>query len=134
MRSNNWPDSSELNTIYTYSFRKCCIRKIVLCTCYRGHRKLHSFPTRRSSDLGSKSPAWNMSSPTWARRSRPGRCGAAAWWCRSEEHTSELQSRGHLVCRLLLEKKKNKLSFFAEGASVIGDLQVRNYRTIGGSL
>src|SRR5439155_22404842 len=27
---------------------------------------------------------------------------------RSEEHTSELQSRGHLVCRLLLEKKKNQ--------------------------
>src|SRR5690625_6702161 len=26
--------------------------------------------------------------------------------CRSEEHTSELQSRGHLVCRLLLEKQK----------------------------
>src|SRR5690625_226017 len=32
----------------------------------------------------------------------------AAFTCaiRSEEHTSELQSRGHLVCRLLLEKKK----------------------------
>src|SRR5437660_2143228 len=28
---------------------------------------------------------------------------------RSEEHTSELQSRGHLVCRLLLEKKKLRL-------------------------
>src|SRR5690625_6750530 len=28
---------------------------------------------------------------------------------RSEEHTSELQSRGHLVCRLLLEKKKDKI-------------------------
>src|SRR5689334_24774715 len=28
---------------------------------------------------------------------------------RSEEHTSELQSQIHLVCRLLLEKKKNKL-------------------------
>src|SRR5215510_5714637 len=27
---------------------------------------------------------------------------------RSEEHTSELQSRGHLVCRLLLEKKKTQ--------------------------
>src|SRR5690625_6261305 len=27
---------------------------------------------------------------------------------RSEEHTSELQSRGHLVCRLLLEKKKKQ--------------------------
>src|SRR5205809_3397826 len=31
----------------------------------------------------------------------PGSC-----WARSEEHTSELQSRLHLVCRLLLEKKK----------------------------
>src|SRR5690554_7739869 len=30
-------------------------------------------------------------------------------WVRSEEHTSELQSRPHLVCRLLLEKKKNTL-------------------------
>src|SRR5690625_5405153 len=30
------------------------------------------------------------------------------WEERSEEHTSELQSRGHLVCRLLLEKKKTK--------------------------
>src|SRR5690625_6885328 len=29
--------------------------------------------------------------------------------CRSEEHTSELQSRGHLVCRLLLEKKKQNM-------------------------
>src|SRR5690625_5441135 len=29
---------------------------------------------------------------------------------RSEEHTSELQSRGHLVCRLLLEKKKTKIT------------------------
>src|SRR5690625_6590265 len=28
---------------------------------------------------------------------------------RSEEHTSELQSRGHLVCRLLLEEKKKKM-------------------------
>src|SRR5437870_9262571 len=32
----------------------------------------------------------------------------ANWRQRSEEHTSELQSRGHLVCRLLLEKKKKK--------------------------
>src|SRR5690625_5006232 len=39
-------------------------------------------------------------------------CGLCVDACnhvmRSEEHTSELQSRGHLVCRLLLEKKKNK--------------------------
>src|SRR3712207_7078161 len=31
---------------------------------------------------------------------------------RSEEHTSELQSRQYLVCRLLLEKKKNKILYF----------------------
>src|SRR5207253_7993895 len=31
---------------------------------------------------------------------------------RSEEHTSELQSRGHLVCRLLLEKKKKYKSLY----------------------
>src|SRR5215208_5256537 len=35
-------------------------------------------------------------------------CAPPAWTCRgrSEEHTSELQSRGHIVCRLLLEKQK----------------------------
>src|SRR2546429_6131624 len=37
-------------------------------------------------------------------------CGSVSFCCvpRSEEHTSELQSRLHLVCRLLLEKKKKK--------------------------
>src|SRR3712207_7188904 len=32
-------------------------------------------------------------------------------WTRSEEHTSELQSRQYLVCRLLLEKKNNNLIY-----------------------
>src|SRR2546422_5495650 len=41
-----------------------------------------------------------------ARRPLPGEGRGA----RSEEHTSELQSRLHLVCRLLLEKKKKKTS------------------------
>src|SRR3712207_6938729 len=36
----------------------------------------------------------------------PGAEPAARRWVRSEEHTSELQSRQYLVCRLLLEKKK----------------------------
>src|SRR5690606_40137715 len=36
--------------------------------------------------------------------------GDARWFYRSEEHTSELQSRENLVCRLLLEKKKTKIS------------------------
>src|SRR5690625_5394476 len=34
---------------------------------------------------------------------------------RSEEHTSELQSRGHLVCRLLLEKKNIYFHSFSKG-------------------
>src|SRR5207253_6717183 len=37
---------------------------------------------------------------------RTGIAGIVDRRARSEEHTSELQSRGHLVCRLLLEKKK----------------------------
>src|SRR2546422_4726621 len=39
---------------------------------------------------------------------KSGSRGVHALHLRSEEHTSELQSRLHLVCRLLLEKKKNK--------------------------
>src|SRR3989442_4300157 len=38
---------------------------------------------------------------------------------RSEEHTSELQSRPHLVCRLLLEKKKDKDIQCVDGLSVL---------------
>src|SRR6266436_7843309 len=43
-----------------------------------------------------------------APRAPPAPCSTRARWRRgrSEEHTSELQSRLHLVCRLLLEKKK----------------------------
>src|SRR5689334_24621288 len=40
---------------------------------------------------------------------------SAPWGCpfdRSEEHTSELQSQFHLVCRLLLEKKKHELGTY----------------------
>src|SRR5258708_19887687 len=37
-----------------------------------------------------------------------GRSASPSSWGRSEEHTSELQSPDHLVCRLLLEKKKKE--------------------------
>src|SRR5439155_25934584 len=52
--------------------------------------------------------------PASSSRARTGSRGPARGACsrsatgRSEEHTSELQSRGHLVCRLLLEKKKRR--------------------------
>src|SRR5207249_12276539 len=81
------------------------------------HRHLHSFPTRRSSDLGRRHAPLpedraslrcrprERGRATSGRRARASRrpCGYAI---RSEEHTSELQSRFDLVCRLLLEKKK----------------------------
>src|SRR5437870_9284671 len=51
---------------------------------------------------GSRARSAQLSSPHAARRE------ARSNSARSEEHTSELQSRGHLVCRLLLEKKKKK--------------------------
>src|SRR2546430_3260343 len=40
---------------------------------------------------------------------------------RSEEHTSELQSQSNLVCRLLLEKKKNLAHFRVHGEGVSGE-------------
>src|SRR5690349_23030573 len=83
------------------------------------------FPTRRSSDLGALSvrindrPGLSLGRPGEVRRnivitreSLPSLVEDAGprRTARSEEHTSELQSRRDLVCRLLLEKKKNKHS------------------------
>src|SRR5690606_42158802 len=96
---------------------------VSLFSWYAAHRDLHSFPTRRSSDLGRPppraSPAFRGRSATaasracgpvrtevyWAGRRPASRIGMPA---RSEEHMSELQSRENLVCRLLLEKKKQE--------------------------
>src|SRR5687768_17842255 len=80
-----------------------------LFSCLGGRRDLHSFPTRRSSDLPPAVRAAHRRCGAAtvlpeARRGRAVGCPAAS--PRSEEHTSELQSRLHLVCRLLLEKKK----------------------------
>src|SRR5207249_11666792 len=63
---------------------------------------------RRNSSISTPRQAtmcWPMTPPTRAATSRP-RPGCSP--SRSEEHTSELQSRFDLVCRLLLEKKKKK--------------------------
>src|SRR5207253_8341185 len=92
-----------------------------------------AFPTRRSSDLEHIASIlgktiffallalialvaipYGTVEPWWKAAFECGVFGLGALWLiegflsgsRSEEHTSELQSRGHLVCRLLLEKKK----------------------------
>src|SRR2546429_1288681 len=54
-------------------------------------------------------------------------------FARSEEHTSELQSRLHLVCRLLLEKKKQAPSLRAGAARTRGDCSERAWRRHGGT-
>src|SRR2546425_3305467 len=72
------------------------------------------FPTRRSSDLEQAAHSAHREHAAGHRpelentsslHGLPPCCGKSA--TRSEEHTSELQSLAYLVCRLLLEKKKN---------------------------
>src|SRR5690606_42125769 len=89
---------------------------------FLAHRALPSFPTRRSSDLGLVTGGLdfsnlyiNLSGEEYASLAAAQEAGAPTInygmfinniVSRSEEHTSELQSRENLVCRLLLEKKK----------------------------
>src|SRR5438034_2102938 len=69
-------------------------------------RYLHSFPTRRSSDLARSFSLFasqiRLIAPSVATACR---FFGASGGKRSEEHTSELQSHSEIVCRLLLEKK-----------------------------
>src|SRR5699024_12856273 len=83
-------------------------------------RELHSFPTRRSSDLDHighhRAGGGELAGPLAVKDHIPQHIAPhehgvehvvhAGQLVRSEEHTSELQSRFDLVCRLLLEKKK----------------------------
>src|SRR5437899_5560226 len=58
--------------------------------------------------IGIETHCCHRSHPTRSPRCRGHtHSGFGFWMLRSEEHTSELQSLRHLVCRLLLEKKKN---------------------------
>src|SRR5690606_41676289 len=100
--------------------------------CSGHHLDLHSFPTRRSSDLSqdisvilrdlmvnyASVPSsyiplseWQTETTTFLRTLYTADIAeptAVDTLARSEEHTSELQSRENLVCRLLLEKKKKR--------------------------
>src|SRR5699024_12468838 len=73
-----------------------------LFSCSGAHQHLHSFPTRRSSDLNLCDHVKSDCPGSGKNQGIP----PVAHGLRSEEHTSELQSRFDLVCRLLLEKKK----------------------------
>src|SRR3989442_7155735 len=75
---------------YTTLFRSTSPRPVIITTNAAGHI-LRTRGRRSSPEVSGR------------YRSRSTRSGTV----RSEEHTSELQSRPHLVCRLLLEKKNN---------------------------
>src|SRR5947208_10474282 len=91
----------------------------VVVYCCADHPDLHSFPTRRSSDLAVAVFDGEIAAIKGQPNAPPGAAKRfiqrqerrmdrlAAPGGRSEEHTSELQSPDHLVCRLLLEKKKS---------------------------
>src|SRR5207253_8666270 len=110
--------SAALSTFFFFSFFHCSATP----------RPFPSSPTRRSSDLAvcGRAPPWVAPAPpflpatnppdvshdwlsvTKRRGFLPSAAATPPISARSEEHTSELQSRGHLVCRLLLEKKKKQ--------------------------
>src|SRR2546429_1716161 len=73
--------------------------------------------------------AWGCDARTSLRScSATSRCATTSFWpcaARSEEHTSELQSRLHLVCRLLLEKKKKHSTTIVTTSSVLFSRRVR---------
>src|SRR5690554_6996424 len=88
------------------------------------YRNLHSFPTRRSSDLAGLIKKAQLHVEALVEVGAPVSGGGElavlhlhvakpplepGGGLRSEEHTSELQSRPHLVCRLLLEKKNRSV-------------------------
>src|SRR6266480_4740418 len=68
---------------------------------------IRSSTCSRSSDLPPGAPPAEGLRASPSGRPRRAGTGPAVSRCRSEEHTSELQSHVNLVCRLLLEKKKN---------------------------
>src|SRR5690606_41353929 len=109
-----------------------CSYCVFLCSHSRYPRDLHSFPTRRSSDLFIQGDGFAVHILSAGQQELSGKFarsgsdkfagldvgrgrgdiplldGCTARFERSEEHTSELQSRENLVCRLLLEKKNIK--------------------------
>src|SRR5438093_2041776 len=92
------------------------------------------FPSRRSSDLPARFRRARLHHAAAARRSLPhDAAGAARQVDRSEEHTSELQSLTNLVCRLLLEKKKDGEFAAEESVTVIRPRQliITNLRNRG---
>src|SRR5690606_41877668 len=79
---------------YTTLFRSPCRRIVLLLACAIGS----AWDVTLSRPAQPHCKTFSMAALSWSAEAAP--------FTRSEEHTSELQSRENLVCRLLLEKKK----------------------------
>src|SRR5262249_62038247 len=109
--------SSLAHTLYSSLFNLLTPLILLFFKLSGAHRDLHSFPTRRSSDL-LRQPSEHRAPEEEAEAKKIGLryFNIPVVYAepkdeqvdRSEEHTSELQSLTNLVCRLLLEKKKKK--------------------------
>src|SRR5438552_4596140 len=100
---------------------------------YADHQDLHSFPTRTL--FRSLGPCIEkvIRGSGWKQRFKQLPYGKGIGLARSEEHTSELQSPDHIVCRLLLENKNNTrrwrcsptilLAFFRRGPTGFADVE-----------
>src|SRR2546422_5088266 len=89
------------STLFPYT---TLFRSMVLTICALPHHKCHLVTCAKSCSISSQERFRLM--PTKHRTSSASCRRSGHFYSRSEEHTSELQSRLHLVCRLLLEKKK----------------------------
>src|SRR5258707_10270118 len=85
------------STLFPYTTLFRSVKTGVILSAYLIRRA--SMPSRLPDGISLRS--WKYSASTTSKE--------FGWVMRSEEHTSELQSRQYLVCRLLLEKKKNSL-------------------------
>src|SRR5687768_17852863 len=88
----NDPPTTEIYTLSLHDALPICIASSVVCA------------TRSRKDASRRDASQSI--PSTAQRVES--TSSTTDLKRSEEHTSELQSRLHLVCRLLLEKKKKK--------------------------
>src|SRR2546429_7334895 len=79
---------------------------------------LFPYTTLFRSERGCSGGLWRVREPTHAKRGR------------SEEHTSELQSRLHLVCRLLLEKKKKNINPNAYSYQLLPNFPTNSLKTL----
>src|SRR2546429_5872170 len=86
---------------YTTLFRSSALSSRTCFSSFSGSQKSSESRNATRSPVALAAPRFrDVAPPTFV--------GLVTTWIRSEEHTSELQSRLHLVCRLLLAKKKNQ--------------------------